>query len=1025
KELAAALSNSVRTGGPSLSDTGQAATSANGTIMARKMSQSTDTNLPGGSDPVVPGGQSPSLEFASKAATNDSCNTGTTTTTTGDDDSASKAATNDSCNTGTTTTTTGDDDSASKAATNDSCNTGTTTTTTGDDDSASKAATNDSCNTGTTTTTTGDDDSAKDNSTTRLDHNKSQVVSMADNGSQTECPVVLNPDPMVVERMTAELSSLRAAISELRQSHKIEVDALRTELHDLRGRLVPTESDKNTAQTSKRKQKAAPAVTPGATHADKQSSTVPAKSSVSQKQCVSNESRPPEVNPQQAETKPKERLEPRAGLNQHTDHEWPGIPELKSNTKTLLLGDSVLRGLHEDKMSVTGSDKCQVISVSGLDRAGLLNRLRCMDPTDVVTTLILHVGINDCKRGYLLGKKSWRDIISAATRCFPAAQIYISSILPLNTQQQTDPCVADSNFCLSEVCESLQVKFIDNDSVFYTRTGEVKSGWYRDAIHPNVRGTSSLAINMKRAFSDRTPSRQTRRAGDAPRHMRDQPWPRPNPDKESAGGDRKGRGPDTRGYNPPRRDRHAHLSSERAPRLTSGQAQEHSVSQAADTRAPIPSHAQQPSVTQVDGLTGAVGKQPSPRGYASPHMGPLLFTSDGRPDLKVQKEKFEDNDIFIKKGIKGKGAYGTVTAYVDGKSRLEFVRKTMKQKEMRPEEVEVLLRLKHRGICRLLAAMFSDGFADILLEDCGIPLAAFSERLLANSVDPKNYWMHVMDVAPQGFEALLYMNGKGILHMDIKPDNCLVRSSSAGNVLVLGDFGSSIIQDKVSDLTTVHWTMEYAAPEVWEFFVDDPNRVLLDLIRMADTYSFGLTVYFMCALSHLLLEERLPPDPFKLIPEAIGSSRWCRPGIPDSLLEVMKGTLQPDRNKRWSNQMAIDCLKGGSGSVGTEKDARAGTITSPASQAKLSQQSSGCAMVPCTVLPADDSTTAVGVKPRKVLIKAGVETSSKDRTVDMGNPEASLSDDHDLPAIPEPSSSGSKPQPSTSRGKGGHPNTSR
>nr|KAG5688456.1 hypothetical protein BaRGS_003053 [Batillaria attramentaria] len=249
-------------------------------------------------------------DSASTAATNDSSNTGTTTTTTGDDDSASKAATNDSNNTGTTTTTIGDDDSASKAApttdgsntgtttttttgdddsaskaapTTDGSNTGTTTTTTGDDDSASKAApTTDGSNTGTTTTTTGDDDSAskaapttdaidgrdagttgEDNSTTRLDHNKSQVVSMADNGSQTECPVVLNPDPMVVERMTAELSSLRAAVSELRQSHKIEVDALRTELHDLRGRLVPTESDKNTAQTSKRKQKAAPAVTPG------------------------------------------------------------------------------------------------------------------------------------------------------------------------------------------------------------------------------------------------------------------------------------------------------------------------------------------------------------------------------------------------------------------------------------------------------------------------------------------------------------------------------------------------------------------------------------------------------------------------------------------------------------------------------------------------------------------------------------------------------------------------------------------
>ncbi|KAK7461595.1 hypothetical protein BaRGS_00038639, partial [Batillaria attramentaria] len=191
-------------------------------------------------------------------------------------------------------------------------------------------------------------------------------------------------------------------------------------------------------------------------------------------------------------------------------------------------------------------DKCQVISISGLDRAGLLKRLRCMEPTDVVTTLVLHIGINDCKRGYLLAKKSWRDIISAARRCFPAAEIYMSSILPMNTEQQTDPCVADSNFCLGEVSISLQAKFIDNDCVFYTRTGEVKSSWYRDAIHPNARGSSSLAINVKRAFSGRTPPRQIDGhavdvigRGQEYRRSCEQPGPRLNQDKEYAGRDRK------------------------------------------------------------------------------------------------------------------------------------------------------------------------------------------------------------------------------------------------------------------------------------------------------------------------------------------------------------------------------------------------------------------------------------------------------------------------------------------------------
>ncbi|KAK7497602.1 hypothetical protein BaRGS_00011242, partial [Batillaria attramentaria] len=455
----------------------------------------------------------------------DSSNTDTIITA-GDNDSASVAANtiNDSSNTDTIITA-GDNDSAGVAANtiNDSSNTDTIITA-GDNDSASVAANtiNDSSNTG---TTTGHDDSAGagndacdaavDNSRTTIAHSIPHPATLTDSGCQTECPVVLCPDPMVVERMMAELSSLRAAIAEIRQSHKIEVDALHTELKDLRGQLVHTEGGKNASKPSKRSTKVASThsqtsttVIPGATDAVKPLSSAPTKCSDSQKQSSGSESCPRDVNRQQIDAKPTERLEPRAGQHNNTDDEWWGLPELQSGTKTLLLGDSVLRGLHQDKMSVTGSDKCQVISISGLDRAGLLKRLRCMEPTDVVTTLVLHIGINDCKRGYLLGKKSWRDIISAARRCFPAAEIYMSSILPMNTEQQTDPCVADSNFCLGEVCISLQAKFIDNDCVFYTRTGEMKSSWYRDAIHPNVRGSSSLAINVKRAFSGRTPPRQ-------------------------------------------------------------------------------------------------------------------------------------------------------------------------------------------------------------------------------------------------------------------------------------------------------------------------------------------------------------------------------------------------------------------------------------------------------------------------------------------------------------------------------------
>nr|KAG5686724.1 hypothetical protein BaRGS_020250 [Batillaria attramentaria] len=209
----------------------------------------------------------------------DSSNTGTTTTA-GDNDSASVAANtiDGSSNTGTTTTA-GDNDSVSVAANtiDDSSNTDTIITA-GDNDSASVAANiiNDSSNTG---TTTGHDDSAGagndacdaavDNSRTTIAHSIPHPATLTDSGCQTECPVVLCPDPMVVERMMAELSSLRAAIAEIRQSHKIEVDALHTELKDLRGQLVLTEGGKNASKPSKRSTKVA------STHSQTSTTVIP------------------------------------------------------------------------------------------------------------------------------------------------------------------------------------------------------------------------------------------------------------------------------------------------------------------------------------------------------------------------------------------------------------------------------------------------------------------------------------------------------------------------------------------------------------------------------------------------------------------------------------------------------------------------------------------------------------------------------------------------------------------------------
>lgn len=154
-------------------------------------------------------------------------------------------------------------------------------------------------------------------------------------------------------------------------------------------------------------------------------------------------------------------------------------------------------------MAVT-SEPTQVLALPGLDRASLVKVLSGTRPQPSVTTVVLHVGVNDCARGYILGNGAWRNIIFQATRTFPNARLFLSSILPHRDQHaHYSACIMDSNKAMQLSCRRLKAAFIDNDCSFFSHDGQVKSGWMRDQIHPNSRGSSSLAVNIKRSYSAR------------------------------------------------------------------------------------------------------------------------------------------------------------------------------------------------------------------------------------------------------------------------------------------------------------------------------------------------------------------------------------------------------------------------------------------------------------------------------------------------------------------------------------------
>merc|ERR1712050_446020 len=85
--------------------------------------------------------------------------------------------------------------------------------------------------------------------------------------------------------------------------------------------------------------------------------------------------------------------------------------------------------------------------------------------------------------------------------------------------------------------------------------------------------------------------------------------------------------------------------------------------------------------------------------------------------------------------------------------------------------------------------------------------------------------------------ALHHCHTHGVLHRDVKPDNCIFRSP--GGDLVLADFGISCAMDSQSFAKTCVGSPHYLSPEIVN---QEPYSYA------SDVWSFGVMFYEMAAL---------------------------------------------------------------------------------------------------------------------------------------------------------------------------------
>ncbi|NPB05235.1 MAG: serine/threonine protein kinase [Aquificae bacterium] len=188
----------------------------------------------------------------------------------------------------------------------------------------------------------------------------------------------------------------------------------------------------------------------------------------------------------------------------------------------------------------------------------------------------------------------------------------------------------------------------------------------------------------------------------------------------------------------------------------------------------------------------------------------------------------------------GEGRFGKVYLVEDLKTGEVYALKESKDplfaRQLLDEAQNVLL-LHHPNLVRLHHYFLSKDRKRIYLlyEYCdGGDLKAFVEKLGR----PLKFG-EALDVLYQVASGLAYLHDHGYVHLDVKPENVLLKREGEKEVWKLGDFG--LLKTRgFSGILDVKGTVGYIAPEVFKG----------EIHRSSDVFSLGCLLYYMLEGHH-------------------------------------------------------------------------------------------------------------------------------------------------------------------------------
>jgi serine/threonine protein kinase len=201
----------------------------------------------------------------------------------------------------------------------------------------------------------------------------------------------------------------------------------------------------------------------------------------------------------------------------------------------------------------------------------------------------------------------------------------------------------------------------------------------------------------------------------------------------------------------------------------------------------------------------------------------------------------------------GSGGHGQVDEVYNQSSSEHFVRKSVRRKRVETDisspmshlknELSVLKELSHPNLVKLVGAYTDATYCHLIM----YPVADqnLADLMRASQERPQDPSDRLLRWVEDLCSALVYLHGRGVKHLDIKPQNILVK----GDQILLADFGTakSILSDGTTSYEKVVVTPMYCAPETINHGQQDFS---------ADIFSLGCVFSEMitCYLGHTLQE---------------------------------------------------------------------------------------------------------------------------------------------------------------------------